>query len=231
MLVYIQFLKIVGNHVAMHRYFTHRSFTTGPIREKFLALTSILLTTGSPVTWAMLHRHHHRYSDTDKDVHSPHSIGSINVLFGIWEYYKMDYFIQRGALTGCRDLMRNKFLMFLDRHYYKIWALLIITTLLISWKITIFFLLGPGGYIHFAGGIVNTIGHYNFPGSYRNHDTQDLSYNHPIWGIYSGGEGFHNNHHARQNSAYIGEKWFEIDISGIVIKLFFDDNYHLFKRQ
>ena len=58
----------------LHRYASHRMYTTGRKREKtFYFLT--WLTQGSsflvPRAYAVMHRMHHEYSDTEKDPHSP----------------------------------------------------------------------------------------------------------------------------------------------------------------
>ena len=228
--VYFQFLKIFANHIGIHRLIAHKSFKTGPWREKFLTYSTVLLSINSPISYALVHRHHHKHSDTEKDVHSPQVNGFFNILLGLWEYNDTSYFVQKGCSMGVRDLLRNKDLVFIDKHYHKIWAFLIVASLLISWKITIFFLLAPAGYFHIAAGMLNTFGHWNIPGSYRNYDTDDKSYNNWIWGIYSCGEGFQNNHHGDQNNYDFGRRWFEIDIAALLIKLFFDKDYHFFKK-
>lgn len=54
-----------------HRYFSHNAFkATRPWRFAFAVLGNTAVQRG-PLWWASHHRHHHRYADTDKDVHSP----------------------------------------------------------------------------------------------------------------------------------------------------------------
>ena len=65
-------------------------------------------------------------------------------------------------------------------------------------------------------GVVNVLGHRH---GYRNHDTPDRSTNSWIANIVSLGDGWHNNHHARGNNYYAGEKWWEWDLMGSLIKL------------
>ena len=57
---------IVGVNVALHRYYSHRAFTTTPFREKILLFSSIVTSLGSPAMWCSVHRLHHVTSDTDK---------------------------------------------------------------------------------------------------------------------------------------------------------------------
>jgi stearoyl-CoA desaturase (delta-9 desaturase) len=226
MVIYFQVIKILGNNIAMHRFFSHKSFTTGPLREKFLTYITILLSVRSPISYSLVHRHHHKHSDTEKDIHSPYINGFIPNLFGLWEYNGPNYFVEKGCTMGVRDLLRNKDLVFIDKYYFTIWSMLIVLSLLISWKITVFFLLAPAGYYHLSAGFMNTLSHWRIPGSYRNYTTNDHSQNHLLWEFVSCGEGFHNNHHQDPNNYNFGKRWFEIDLSALVIKLFFD-NKHL----
>ena len=55
-----------------HRYFSHRSFKTGRFMQLSVASSPAVLW---PLWWARYHRRHHRHSDTDKDIHSPHTKG------------------------------------------------------------------------------------------------------------------------------------------------------------
>ena len=59
------FLQALGGEIGTHRYLAHRSFKTGKIRDFLLQITTILTCVGSPMVWAMFHRHHHKTSDKD----------------------------------------------------------------------------------------------------------------------------------------------------------------------
>jgi stearoyl-CoA desaturase (delta-9 desaturase) len=50
-------------------------------------------------------------------------------------------------------------------------------------------------------------------------NTADKSKNNLIVGILAMGEGWHNNHHAFPRSAFHGMAWWQIDISGYIIRL------------
>ena len=54
---------------------------------------------------------------------------------------------------------------------------------------------------------------------YRNYTTTDRSTN--LWwvALLSYGEGWHNNHHAHQRLAVHGHRWWEVDITYMVIRL------------
>src|SRR5713226_6993077 len=54
-----------------HRYFSHRSFKTSRVFQFILAVLATTSTQKGVLWWAANHRHHHRYSDTQEDLHSP----------------------------------------------------------------------------------------------------------------------------------------------------------------
>ena len=54
---------------------------------------------------------------------------------------------------------------------------------------------------------------------YRNYETPDHSRNNAIIGLLTGGEGWHNNHHADPTSARHGHTWWEFDFAWQAIRL------------
>src|SRR5262245_37970483 len=54
-----------------HRCLAHRSYRTSRVLQLVLAAGGGAALRGGPLWWAGLHRHHHRFADTDVDVHSP----------------------------------------------------------------------------------------------------------------------------------------------------------------
>ena len=54
-----------------HRYFSHRSYRTNRVFQFILAFGGASASQKGPLWWAAHHRDHHRYSDTEQDVHSP----------------------------------------------------------------------------------------------------------------------------------------------------------------
>src|SRR6476660_666412 len=59
-----------------HRYAAHRMFTMKPRVERGMHLLAYLVQGPSylsPRGYAILHRQHHAFSDTERDPHSPHN--------------------------------------------------------------------------------------------------------------------------------------------------------------
>ncbi|HEX9685555.1 MAG TPA: fatty acid desaturase, partial [Burkholderiales bacterium] len=68
----------------------------------------------------------------------------------------------------------------------------------------------------FAAGVINGIGHY---WGYRTFQPEDASTNIVPWGVLIGGEELHNNHHAFATSAKLSNKWYELDIGWMYIRV------------
>ncbi|CAG5016381.1 hypothetical protein DYBT9275_05543 [Dyadobacter sp. CECT 9275] len=180
----------------------------------------------SPRAYAILHRMHHAFSDTEKDPHSPHH--TKNVFTMMWET-KSIY----NAVLSRKRVIEAQF----ERNYpewnfieklgdswlsrigwgivYMAFYILAYVYLDMHWVffflLPIHFLMGP---IH--GAIVNWSGHKY---GYQNFDNQDRSKNSLIFDFLMMGELFQNNHHKRPNSINFGSKWFEVDPTYPVIKL------------
>lgn len=216
-----QFNKVIGNNISFHRYFTHRSFKTTPFKHKLLAYWSILLASKSPVVYAMNHRHHHLFADTEKDTHSP-VVRFWHTITGAWEFRGYKWFSDRGVEFRVKDLIRDPTLKFIERHYFKIWYIIIIVSLLISWKLLVFGFLLPAGHYHLMANLgVVGLDHLKIPGSYRTYDTNDNSHNHHVIAWISLGEGYHNNHHSDPSNYNQAFNKGEYDICAWFVEKFF----------
>jgi stearoyl-CoA desaturase (delta-9 desaturase) len=203
MMLYI--LRIFAIGAGYHRYFAHRAFSTSRACQFALAFLAQTSAQRGILWWASKHRHHHRYSDTADDVHSPMQRGFLYAHLG-W------IFVPRNDATdyaAVRDLARYKELMWLDRHPYLPAALLASATWLVAGL--------PGLAIGFcwstvvvwhATFCVNSLAHV--VGRQR-YVTGDQSRNNWLLALLTMGEGWHNNHHAYQASARQGFSWLEYD--------------------
>lgn len=211
-----------ANGIALHRYFAHRSFKTGPWRHKFLLWISVLGTAGGPIVYAATHRHHHKFADKPKDLHSPHN-SIFDCLF--WPLYSKEWFDKTKQLHDSpTDLLRQKDVVFVQRHYYKFWILIYSLGFIIGgWKFLFLYLLPMSGFYQFGANVLtNMLAHMKIMGSYRTFDTDDMSYNNKGLHMYTGQEGLHNNHHkypSRYNQAMNPG---EFDLAGWVVEKFFD---------
>jgi stearoyl-CoA desaturase (delta-9 desaturase) len=78
----------------------------------------------------------------------------------------------------------------------------------------------PAAITGLMSNVVNYVGHKpNWIGGFRTYKLNDQSTNNWLWAIPSWGESWHNNHHRHPKNFSLGEKWWEIDISGLIIRL------------
>ena len=209
------FLQLFGVGIGLHRYLAHKSFNTGKYKELFLFFTSCITGMGSPISWAGIHRLHHKYADTDKDPHCPHHKGILYILSG---FYNRKIVI---PISLIKDLLKCSILVFLHRHYFKI--LFIWVTMLFIFggvETVIFVFCLPVVFIYWAtsAGIVlnHTLG-------YRNFETDDKSVNSWLLSLYTLGDGWHNNHHKFPDRYSHRYKWWEWDLCALLIKLVFKE--------
>ena len=67
--------RIFAIGAGYHRYFSHRAYSTSRWFQFVLALMCQSTSQKSVLWWAQKHRHHHLFSDTEFDVHSPRHKG------------------------------------------------------------------------------------------------------------------------------------------------------------
>lgn len=219
------YLSLFGQTFFLHRYGAHKMFTMTPFWEKFFYIFA-WVTQGSsylnPRAYAILHRMHHAYSDTEKDPHTPHFFKEV---FTMMMHTKKIY----NDVLNKRVVIDEKF----DRNFPEYPA---IDKIADSWFTRIAFGVGyTAFYVAFAthwwmflflpihylmgpihGAIVNWAGHKY---GYRNFNENDKSKNTFILDFLMMGELFQNNHHHAGSKPNFAAKWFEFDPTYPIILL------------
>ena len=202
----------------LHRSQAHRAVTFHPIVEHFMRFW-LWLTTGMVTKqWVAIHRKHHQKSDQEGDPHSPQIYGIWTVLFKGWILYhaasKDTAMVEKLGIGTPDDWIERK--LYTPHSRTGILLMLVIDLVLfgpvglVVWGIQMIWI--P----MWAAGVINGLSHWV---GYRNTDTKDTSRNLVPWGIWIGGEELHNNHHADGANAKFKQRWFEIDIGWIYIKI------------
>ena len=202
-------LGILGVNIGFHRLLSHRSFTTYKPVYYLLSILGTLTALGSPLAWVAVHRQHHRHSDSELDPHSPYRISVFKVWTGQWGNIKID-------LRNCKDIRREQFHRFIHNRYIYIQLIYIVILMLIDPMLVIFAYAIPSVLVFHSAGALNVISHRH---GYRNHNTKDHSTNSWIANIITMGEGWHNNHHARPGAWNNQDHWWEVDITGLIIRV------------
>jgi fatty-acid desaturase len=212
-------LWIVGQNVGIgmsyHRLLTHRGYTTPKWVEYALAVCGTLALQGGPIYWVAVHRLHHQLTDRPGDPHSPRDGG----------WWSHTGWILHGTLRNrntlltryAPDLTRDPFYVWLSR-YHWLPSIVVGTGLYFAggwpWVLWGIFLRVTLG-LHVTW-LVNSATH--MWGS-RRFDTRDDSRNNWWVALLTGGEGWHNNHHAHPVSACHGMAWYELDVNYLGIRL------------
>ena len=71
-----QLLGIVGINMAYHHLVAHKSYKTNKFWKIILTYFGGLSTQAGPNEWALIHLTHHRYTDTERDPHTPNLSGN-----------------------------------------------------------------------------------------------------------------------------------------------------------
>jgi stearoyl-CoA desaturase (delta-9 desaturase) len=204
-------LVALGVTVGYHRYLTHRGFIAPAwLRFILLALGSMALE-GPAVQWAATHLEHHARADRPGDPHSPLD-GFIHAHVGwIIDGFGSRVDKYRAALAG------DPVVVFVSQTVWLWVALsLAIPFAVDGWRGLLW-----GGVVriclvHHVTWSVNSVCHVFGTRPFK---TGDRSTNQWRVGLLAGGEGWHNNHHAFQRSAFHGLFWWQVDTAGMVIRL------------
>ena len=209
-----------------HRYFSHRTFQTSRVGQFLFAVLGNTAVQRGALWWASVHRHHHKHSDTEEDVHSPSLTGFWWAHIG-WmtssKNFPTDYRV-------VRDLAKYPELVFLNRFDLVVPACLALLLFGLGESLNYF---APG--LSVTGGqmlvwgffistavllhgtlFINSLAHVF---GKRRFDTGDESRNSLLLALITLGEGWHNNHHRYMASARQGFFWWEIDLTYYGLKL------------
>jgi stearoyl-CoA desaturase (delta-9 desaturase) len=194
-----------------HRYFSHRSYRLSRPVQFLMALGGITAAQKGPLWWAGHHRRHHRYADTDRDVHSPND--------GMWWSHAGWILSRRHKATNIDavpDLAKFPELRALDRfQVLGPWAVGVVCFFVAGWAGVVAFCLSTLLLWH-ATFSVNSVAHRL--GS-RRYATPDTSRNCWPVAILTLGEGWHNNHHHYPPAARQAHRWWEVDPTWYALRI------------
>ena len=221
----------IGVTVGFHRLLTHRSFKTSPLLRGIFAALGSAAAEGPVIEWVATHRKHHRFSDAEGDPHSPHVgrgagwTGALRGLFHAhigWVFRDAEVADER---RYAKDLLADPVIRFVDKTFV-LWVIAGLafpfglgvaltgsvsgglTGLLWGGAVRIFLL-------HHATFSINSLCHFF---GKRPYETGDESRNLAWLALPTGGESWHNNHHAFPTSYRHGLERWQLDTSAAVIR-------------
>ena len=224
--VLFYFVRMFAITAFYHRYFSHRAYSTSRFAQFLFAVIGNMAMQRGALWWASTHRHHHKHSDDEHDIHSPRHKGFWWSHVG-WitshRNFPTDY-------SRIKDLAKFPELVFLNRHDFFIPVVVLTGCWFAGWLLQTFVpSLGiTGGQTAVWCGVFSTVAlmHGTFfinslahVFGRRRFKTTDDSRNSLLLAIITLGEGWHNNHHRYQYSVRQGFFWWEIDVSYYLLKL------------
>jgi len=206
-------LRMFALTAGYHRYFSHRSFKTSRVFQFVLALLGTMAVQKGPLWWAAHHRRHHKYSDQEGDVHSP-------VQEGFW-WSHLGWIVSPKFdptdWDAIKDFSRYPELRWLNTyHLIPPIALAALLFLLGGWQWLVWGFFVSTVVLYHGTFSVNSLSH--LWGS-RRFATTDQSRNNFLIALWTGGEGWHNNHHHYMASVKQGFYWWEVDFSYYILKV------------
>ena len=212
-------ITMIAVTLYLHRDAAHRAVDLHPALRHFFRFW--IWATSGQITreWVAVHRKHHAFSDVEGDPHSPVLFGLRKILLEGAEVYQVsarDPAVQEKYGRGTPDdwIERNLY----ARHRDLGLVLTVIADLV---------LFGVPGIIIIAvqfaampvmaAGVINGLGHAI---GYRNFECDNAARNLMPWGLLTGGEELHNNHHAFPSSARFSMRAGEFDMGWLWLTMF-----------
>jgi stearoyl-CoA desaturase (delta-9 desaturase) len=218
-----------GITIGYHRLLTHRAFDTPRPVKYALAIMGQTAVQGPVVDWVADHRKHHAFTDEEGDPHSPHLHGGgfKGALHGLYHAHVGWLFETQGRADRhryARDLMDDPIMKRISKAFLLNvvagLALAFLLGLAITGRVSggLTALLWGGAvrifFLHHVTWSINSVCHFF---GRRRFAVDDHSTNVFWLALPSLGESWHHNHHAFPRSARHGLRWWEIDVTGLVI--------------
>ena len=206
----------VGIGMCYHRLLTHRGYQVPKWLEYVMTMCATMALEGGPIFWVSTHRVHHQLSDQEGDPHTPRE-GKWWAHTG-WIFFGESLHAKTVVLSRYSpDLMRDRFHSWMSKYHWLPIAVSAVLLLSLGWifggPVTGVGMLLWGVCLRVTLGLhatwlVNSATHI---WGNRRFETRDDSRNSWWVAMLTGGEGWHNNHHAHPVSARHGLTWYEFD--------------------
>jgi len=220
------FLSLFFHSFFLHRYGSHQMFTMSRGWEKFFFVMTFI-TQGSaflePRPYALMHRMHHAYSDTDRDPHSPGNFKNVvTMMLQTARTYRgitANKIVVDDQFQGnipewdsFMNIARKRIVGIVFGVIYIAYYYIFAPSPWFYLLLPIHFLMGP-----IQGAIVNWCGHKYGYVRYKN--LGDNSRNTFPVDILLLGELYQNNHHKDPLNPNLAHRWYEFDPSYSIIWL------------
>jgi stearoyl-CoA desaturase (delta-9 desaturase) len=226
------YVPVHGITVGYHRLFTHRSFKAARPLKIALAVAGSLGIQGGVIRWVADHRKHHQHSDGPDDPHSPWRFGHgpRNLTKGLWWAHTGWLFKREQAVKSAYapDLLADPDLVRIHA-LFPLWVVVsVFAPPVIAFAVTGGSWAAAGSallwaslvrifLLHHVTFAINSVCHVAGRRPFR---TKDKSTNFWPLAVLSGGESWHNLHHADPTCARHGVQRGQLDSSARLISWF-----------
>ena len=189
-------IMLFGLTLGYHRYLSHKMFKCPKWFELVMLFFAHIMMVGPAILWVATHRAHHKFTDTEKDPHSP-----------LFKGYFYAHFLQvftEPNVKWAGNLLRDNLYRAQVKYYWEFIAFYALVLSLIDPFALIYAWLAPAGFAKLIGSLV-------FSYSHRNGE----AHNDLVVGLLTFGEGFHTIHHEKQRETL----FHPLDIGGRTIQL------------
>ena len=220
------YLSLFCQTFFQHRYAAHGAFTMSKGWERVFFILTFLFQGSSylsTLAYALMHRMHHAYADTERDPHSPSY--SKNIFDMMWQTYKWYAGIYNETIKVDVKFSKNvpdwrSFDRIAGSNAMRlVWIAVYIgiyaafaTSPWLWLLLPVQIIISP---VH--GAVVNWFAHKV---GYKNFKMKNTAENLLVVDFLMLGESYHNNHHKHPSSINFGYRWHEIDPIYPVILLF-----------
>lgn len=214
--VFYTVMRGVGISVGYHRLLTHRSFKINSefLRKFFFYWGGV--GGQNTLTWRANHLDHHRYGDSSRDPYSPFWPYNGGLAGFYWAHVGALYHEYKPTEASCAfspdDANKDAAIWEAKYHIPIFLSGFFIPALFLGWEGLLF----PGFlsivYVFHFTWAVNSVCHmWGRKGDTKGRDNPFVI----IFGFV--GEGFHLKHHADPRAAFLGNKWWHLDVGKWVI--------------
>ncbi|HVG21289.1 MAG TPA: acyl-CoA desaturase [Blastocatellia bacterium] len=212
-------IRMFGLTAGFHRYFSHRSYKTSRFFQFLMALLGTMAVQKGPLWWASHHRRHHKYSDQEGDVHSP-----VTETFW-WSHvgWVISTKYDQTDWNAIKDFSRFPELKWLNKYHVVPGVVLAVLCFFggvyfgeSGWQWLVWGFFVSTVVLYHGTFTVNSLAHR---WGNRRYETTDQSRNNFWIALWTGGEGWHNNHHHYMASVRQGFYWWEIDFSYYALRI------------
>ncbi|GLS84897.1 acyl-CoA desaturase [Paraferrimonas haliotis] len=213
--IFVLFILLSGMSITggYHRLWSHKAYQAHSIVRFIYALGGALALQNSALHWCSDHRRHHKHvDDNDKDPYSA-KMGFFYSHIGwmIREYQAQIY----SDYSNCRDLQKDKIVMWQHKHYLWLAALMNIgLPLFLGWLngsiLGMLLLAGVARLVivHHSTFFINSLAHIWGGQPYTDKNT---ARDNGVLAMLTFGEGYHNFHHIFEYDYRNGIRWFQFD--------------------